>query len=221
MTVTTAIVTVSSSSALNLGQMITRVYTFLRDSDQAWVTKEDVRTWLNDALLDLNARLRLNLASTTGTVGSDGTIQLPADLVEPVSLSIADKIPKQVPNEVFLSWKLPGSVPGHVIFRVVGNTIETYPTTSTASMSFKLEYVKRPSLMLVDADLPTGITRELQLRMIHYAVAQAKVKDGNQSEASYFMTLYLSGLPDAPRELYRDHFVGQGLALTPIEAPYA
>lgn len=198
---------------VTLTELRTRVYNVLRDSGQSFITTAMVDDWLNEGYVDLCARLRIPQKTATGTMSSTGTLNLPDDFVAPVAFSVADIIPEFVPDDHFESWKIPADTPGNlvVLARVrtdVGTvtadtTIETYPTTDTASASYSLTYVYVPTLMSVGGDTPKALPLEMIPRIVYYARAEALWVGGDWSEGDKFFERYRSGLPDATRAVER------------------
>lgn len=194
-----------------------RVYAVLRDSDQTYVTLTEVKQWLNEGLLDLNARLRLRQATATGTSSSTGVVTLPTEFVEATSLWF-DTVPVEfVTDAVFESYYEPAAVtPFAVLARVYNNQIETYP--AQASADYTLRYVERPTLLSADADQPEDLTPELAQRVIDYARAEAKMKEGEYTEHEYYRQRYEEGLPGRPR-VDKKMFPGS-LTLIPQPGPF-
>jgi hypothetical protein len=196
--------TPSASALPTLAQLRSRVYAPLRDSERSFVEPWFVDQLLNEAYLDLCARLRLYEKTATGTVAAAGIITYPTDLVEVKNLWLATAtLPVQfVDADTFLAWANPATdAPYRDIARVTGATFETYP--SAEGIDYTLEYVARPTEMVAESDTPALLTIELVPRIVNYARAYAKWQEGESQEGDKFMALFEQGLPGAPREAWR------------------
>lgn len=192
----------SFSQLKTLAQLRALVYAGLRDSNHSFTESWFVDAMLNEAYLDLNARLRLNQETDTGTTSATGTIAYPSDLVEVVNLWITDANETAVPyimvdNEKFLSWSRPGEAPYVNIARVWNGSIETFPEAQ--SLDYTLEFVGRPASMDADTDTPAILDPEMQPRLVAYARAHAKWAEGMIQEGNQDMAIYEQGLPGSPR----------------------
>ena len=206
----------------NLMQLRELVYVPLRDNERSFVEPWFVDAMLNEAYLDLNARLRIKQVSDTGTTSATGTIPYPSDVVEVMGLWITDADgalqPIQlVTQDVFNSWSKPGNnTPAAYLARVFNGIVETYPALESAD--YTLEYVARPAWMAEDTDQPTSLHPELQPRLIAYAQAKAKWQEGESEEGNQYMAMYEAGLPGPPRMTNALH--PASLMFTPEPGPF-
>lgn len=184
----------------NLEQLRALVYVPLRDNERDFVEPWFVDAMLNEAYLDLNARLRIKRKTATGSSSASGVITIPTDFVEEIDLWFDDPAiqPEFTSDGVFNSYAKRGfSTPVHYLARVFGNTIETYP--EIASAAYTLEYVARPVEMAVDTDTPVELLPEMTPRLVNYATAKAKWQEGEVEEGNQYMAQYEAGLPGPPR----------------------
>jgi len=203
-----------------LTQMRDRVFNRLRDSERVFVTAAEVDQYLNEAVMDLNARLRLSRTSVDATSSTTGTVTYPTELVEIESLWFDDQPVQFVNDETFDSYALAGVEPYTYIARVSGDTIYTYP--ALISLPYTLKYISRPAaLMSNDSDTPSIIPPELTPRLVWYAIAEAKWKEGEAAEAERFMQLYVEGLPGRPRGAHRMRPAPVTLTVEPGPFDYA
>ena len=128
------------------------VYAALRDSERVFTTATTVTSWLNEAYLDLCARLGVPQVTATGSTGAGGTILLPSDLMEVKRLYVNDEPITWVDSETFLSYSMPGDTPDKTIYRIWDGTIETYPIAATEA--YTLEYIGTPTQMSSGTDKP-------------------------------------------------------------------
>lgn len=183
-------------------EMQTSTFAVLRDSERAFVTLAEVKEWLNEGLLDLCARLRLKQTRATGTTSSTGTITLPDEFLENMSLWIDGAPVNFVDDSVFESYSEPASTtPYALLGRVFDGAVETYP--SQISADYEWRYVKRPTELSADGDQPSDLTPELARRVINFARAEAKLKEGEESEYAIYRGRYEEGLPGQPRVAMR------------------
>jgi hypothetical protein len=182
-----------------LTDLTRKVYAVLRDSEKAFVIQEEVEDWINEAIVDLNSRLRILRKETTGTTSSTGTITLPTDYVEtvwlsvlPSSLSDAQTVVEFTNDEVFDSYRLPAKLPANQLARVYGGTLETYPVVE--SQAYTWRYVYKPPVLDSAAD-STTLPAELDVRIVNYARAHGKYKEGEIDEGDRYLALYESYLP--------------------------
>ena len=185
-----------------------RVYAVLRDSEKSFVEDQEVEDLLNEAYLDLTARLRLLRKEATGTTTATGTITLPTDYIEMVWLSVLPTVTSEyqehvewADDRVFDSWRLPGDTPESLLARIFNGTIETYPVA--ASCAYTMRYVYKPTALDSAADEPS-IPEELQVRMVNYARGHTKYKEGEIDEGDRYLALYEQGLPSSPMSSHRE-----------------
>lgn len=190
------------------------VFYALRDTEKAFISDTMVNLWLNQAYLDLCARLRIPEATATGTSSSVGVIPLPTDIVEPKNLIVDDQRMTWVPHDTWLAYDVPDVTPTVPIFRIFGSNIQTLPTA--VSEAYSLEYVKQPTEMTADGSFPSELQPEMLKKLVMYARAEAKVIEGELEEADRYKAEYERGLPDVPRMTYKrvagppDLWVGAG-----------
>lgn len=132
---------------MNLDQIIARTRTVLRDSAGLLITDANIVDWSNEAQLDLQARIKILTASTTGTT-SGNTIALPYNLLEATSLRIGTTDYRFVDEDTWWSWSDAGLTPNEPIARVFADAIELYPTPATGS-TYSLRFFRKPSRMIV------------------------------------------------------------------------
>lgn len=181
-------------------KMKASVYSVLRDSEKTFVADAQVGEWLNEAYLDLCARLRIYRKEATGTLDGSGKVAKPANYLEMQFMAIKptgeDRYGELVfvDDSVFNSYELSGSVPSLTIARVFDGSIETYP--KKAGALYKMRYAAKPVPLDKAGDEP-AIPEELHIRMVNYARAHAKYQEGEQSEGDRYFMLYSEGLPSA------------------------
>ena len=185
-----------------LADLKRRVYSVLRDSEKSFVADQDVEDLLNEASLDLSARLRLLRKQVASTTSATGTVALPTDFIEPVWFSVlpdstadAQEVVEFVDDAVFDSWRLGEGIPPRQLARVFGGVIETYPVV--VSLAYTLRYVYTPAILDSAADL-AAVPAELQVRLVNYARAHCKYKEGELEEGDRYLALYEAGLPGSP-----------------------
>lgn len=202
-----------------------RVRTRLRDSEAAFVTDSSIDQWVNEAYLDLNARLRINKAEATGTASASGVVTLPggppSDVVEITNLwfDATDEFATFVDDFTFNWYANQAQQTGSAVLARMGttqDTVETYP--AMANKAWTLEYIKRPTLMTSGSHTPSALTEELVPRLVWYAVAEALWQENMNEEADIFMSRYMEGLPGSPRAMYRKD--PQTLTLIPEQGPF-
>jgi len=190
-----------------LAQMRDRVFYVLRDSERAFVTATEVDYWLNEGYLDLNARLRLTQDIDTGTfVLATGSIALPADCLELVSVWIGDTLTRVtlVDHDTYMSWATSDETPEVTIAQVWANAIEPYPLPADGT-AYALYYISQPTELTDGGHSPVSLTPELAQRVVNYARAQAKWKEGEADEGDRYYSLFVEGLPGQPRLTHRLH----------------
>lgn len=198
----TAAVTQSAGTLPSLATLRTRVYAPLRDSERSFVETWYVDQLLNEAYIDLNARLRIKQVSLSSTATAGGVVAFPADMVEVISLWFGDTQAAFVDDATYDYYVNNSLDTGSVIYaHVFGTDISTYPVQ--ASAAYVLNYVARPTEMVGETDTPSDLTFELVPRIVNYARAYAKWQEGEFEEGNQFMALYEQGLPGSPRNAYR------------------
>jgi hypothetical protein len=186
--------------------MVARVRNALRDSEAVFITDAMIGEWINEAYLDLCARLPLLRKDATGTTSSTGTITLPADFISLLSLRIDDTsgdtfvTPIYATDDIFLSYRSPDVIPAPTLYRIWEGVIETWPEQQ--SLTYYMEYAYKPD-ELSGSDEPV-IAEELHVRLVNYARAHAKLIEGETEESDRYMSLYIEGLPTAPTSMRRE-----------------
>lgn len=180
------------------------VFDFLRDTERIFITEEAVKRWLNEAYLDLNARLRLNQQAVVDTTDDEGVITPPDGFLEMVSLWIGDIPVTVVDDSVFESYFEPALTylePDVIIARFYSGVFQTWPVQDT--IEYKLRYIQTITPMVNLDDQPTALTPELCVRLRKYALSEAWTKEGEMERAGIAMQEYLEGLPSRPRLMHR------------------
>jgi hypothetical protein len=178
-------------------QLEDNVYAVLRDSSKTFVLSVEVKGWINEAYLELVARQGLLRKPATGTTNADGEITLPSDFIKVDSFWVAtddpelNESPVVARDDIFLWHRNNTSSPDVTLYRIFNGTIETYPVAE--SRSYVLEYVYKPTALSAGSDVPV-IPEELHVKLVNYARAHAKWKEGEQTEGDRYMGLYLDGL---------------------------
>lgn len=181
-------------------KMKASVYSVLRDSEKTFVADAQVGEWLNEAYLDLCARLRNYRKEASGSLDSNGKVAKPVNYLElqfmAIKASGADRYQELtfVDDFVFNSYELNGVTPSAPIARVFDGYIETYPAQANAL--YKMRYAAKPTPLDKAGDQPV-LPEELHVRMVNYARAHAKYQEGEGSEGDRYLMLYAEGLPSA------------------------
>lgn len=192
----------TSPNLPTLTRLRSLVYAPLRDDERSFVEPWFVDAMLNEAYIDIVARLRLKPLEVTATTSAGGLITVPSDFIEIIDLWIGTSRVSFVTDPTFQFFAVPGASIDSTIARMDGqSTIETYPVQ--VSQSYTLRYAARPTEMVQDGDVPSSISRELCPRIVNYARAHAKWQEGMEDEGSRYMALYEQGLPTAPRDQFK------------------
>ncbi len=197
-----AVVTQSSPNLPTLSRLRSLVYAVLRDDERSFVEPWFVDAMLNEAYIDIVARLRLKPTEVSSTTTAGGLITVPSDYIEPIDIWVGTEKVDFVPDPTFQFFAVPGAAIETIIARMDGqSTIETYPVQ--ISKTYTLRYAARPTELIADSDQPVSISRELCPRIVHYARAHAKWQEGMEDEGAKYMALYEQGLPTAPRDQFK------------------
>lgn len=184
---------------MNLTELRSRVRTVVEDSSGAYVTEGEIDDWLNEAQLDLAARLKLlqaELSSTMGAAGTsvaNGTIDLPSGFVSAISLRFSTSDVEFVDDDYFWGASDESGSLSNPIARVFNDKIEIYPAAESGT-AFKLRYTKKPTDLSAGADIP-ALPEELHKKMVRYAQAHARLKEGYEGQHDRYMAMYEQGLP--------------------------
>jgi hypothetical protein len=186
--------------------METSVFAVLRDTSKTFVLSTEVKEWLNEAYLDMVARTGLLRKQATGSTSATGTVTLPSDFINMTSFWVAsddpsiNDEPEFVRDDIFLSHRNNNTTLDTTIFRIFNGVIQTYP--ALVSSSYVLEYVYKPPALSAGGDVPL-IPEELHVKLIHYARAHAKWKEGEETEGDRYYSLYNQGLQPVPADAAR------------------
>lgn len=194
------------------------VYAVLRDTSKTFVLSTEVKEWINESYLDIVARTGLLRKEATGTTSSVGEITLPSDFVQVTSFWVAtddtnvNVSPEATRDEIFLSHRNNTTDISTTLYRIFNDTIETYPEAQ--SVSYVLEYVYKPTALSSGSDVPL-IPEELHVKLVNYARANAKWKEGEDTEGDRYYALYRDGLPLAAPDAGRRNNPGP-IDLVPV-----
>lgn len=189
-------------------QLKTRTYDVFRDTGQTFVTPTMVGSWINEAYLEVNARLGILRKSAADTFDANGKDTLPADFIRATNIYVttATNVTEQlqiVDDNRFLAWKTSGSTPGALIGRIFGGSIETWP--AQVSKAYTMEYVYKPVVLSADGDVP-ALPEELHVRLQNYARGMAYMAENDEQMSSVYMAMYEAGMPNiAPTAITRDN----------------
>lgn len=187
---------------LTLQEIQARVNTVIRDPSKVFVTDENVKDWVNEAQLELAARFRSFIAESTGTVGVDGDVDLPADFLEVRRLHLGTVVPfdrvEMVTDDVFNDQVDNTTTPSHSVGRIApGNlAIEIYPVPGSG-VAFTLRYYQAPDDLAASGDISL-LPAILHTKLVRYAQAQACIKIREFDQAAAYEGLYQEGLPPPP-----------------------
>lgn len=189
---------------LALSELRDRVYALCMDSARTYIDPSEVDDWLNEAYIDVAVRLKLIKGTASGTTSAGGLITLPADSSELIALrlpNLPDDI-EFVDNKTFLETKDTNAYVFPTQGRVFNGQIELIPAPSTGT-AYELKYVKVPTALSADEDV-TLLPREVDQRLVWYALAFAKLKEGEMGQHDRFFNMYEMGLPPSPLGLWKD-----------------
>jgi hypothetical protein len=187
------------SNALKLGDMKNQVWSVVKDSG-SFITPDDIIGWVNEAQMDLAARLGLSQEEISSTTPAGFTIALPPtpssqdQVVKVTSLRLfPDDDVEFVASENWGAWKDEDGTPLHTIGRIYNGVIELYPTPNTGT-AYELRYESLPPPLANDDDAST-LPHHLHPRLVYYARAMALLKAGEMGAADRFQQMYENGLP--------------------------
>lgn len=192
-----------------------KVYTVTRDSGRDFITEDDVDLWIQEAMDDLSSRLHLVQGSTSSTT-SGNTIAIPDDYVALIWLEITksgagNDYVHWVDEDVWNYHSEVGADPGVWYGRPFNGNFEIYPTPDTGT-AYEMRFWKS-----TDSSL-TEFTGTLKTRIVNYARAHAKYKEGEFQAGDRYMGLYEEGLPSR-NDRGRHHHPGP-LTIVPLGGPF-
>lgn len=158
-----------------------RVYSYVNDSTRTFITESDVDMWIQEGLDDISSRLRMSQGEVTDT--TTGTIEIPADMVEPISLLVGSGYVSWVSDNTYAQAIESDIGP---VARVFNGQVEVTPVPEETT------YTLRYWSMASDTSLIRG---NLKVRLVNYAVSRAKAKEGDFGASEHFLGLYERGLP--------------------------
>lgn len=200
--------------AFTLEDMRQRVYNLLRDSERNFISPDMIAAWLNMAQADICLRTRTMTNATTGS-GATTAISLPTDFIAGQSLTLTNTEGTArvefTSEDIFDSYQDANVVPPHTLARVWQGNIELFPTP-IAGTTYSLRYAYIPADLANPDDVCT-LPMGLQLKMVSYAVAQAKYAEAEIDEADRYMAEYERELP-APN-IGKEKYVVGPISLVP------
>lgn len=158
-----------------------RVYAFINDSPRTFVTESLVDMWIKEGLEDLASRLPLSQNEVTDV--TTGTIDIPLNMVRPISLQVGSGKVKWTSDNTY-----DAAVDSDIglLARVFNGTIEVTPVPEETT------YTLRYWSIASDTSLIRG---NLKIRLVNYAVSRAKAKEKDYSASEHYLGLYERGLP--------------------------
>lgn len=191
-----------SSVLAGYNELREKVFTVVRDSSRNFVTEADVDLWLGEGMDDLSSRLHLsqNTKTDSDSAISGNTIAIPTDFVDLIWLKVDrsgsdNDYVLPVDEELFNYYEESGADLSVTIARSFDGSFELYPTPS--GTDYTLRYWSSTSTDL------TAFTGTLRTRMVNYARAHAKYKEGEFTAGDRYLELYERGLP-APSDAGRN-----------------
>jgi len=191
---------------LSLTEIWARVNTVIRDPAKGFVTDANVTDWVNEAQIDLAGRYRTFLVATSGTVGADNDIDLPADFLELRRVKLGAAAPfnhvEIVSDDVFDSYVDRGATPPHELGRFFYPTsagpmaIELYPAQAS-TVAWTMRYYAAPDDMTAGGDI-SPLPARLHIKLVQYAQAQACIKMREFDQGATYLQMFEQGLPPAP-----------------------
>ncbi len=186
--------------------LIGRARSFVRDATGSFIDDDDLGNWINEAYRDLAARLsilqRQEESNITGLTPADRqTLALPVSsgnaTYEILSLRLGDVDVQFVADEVFNSWQDSAGTPPVTIARVFDGQIELYPIPEEGT-EYTLRYAFVPAELVQQNDIHI-LPVQLERKLVEYAVAQAKYKDGDDPAGDRWFMRYEQDLPQVSR----------------------
>lgn len=174
------------------GELITRARTFVRDEGASFIDDDDLGNWINEAQTDLAARTEVLDHEVTGTTSDNIAFPTP-DMVTFRSLRLGTDDVEFVSDDDFNIIKDLGVTSPNTIARVFDDVIELYPTPE-ADTEYTLRYSQIPYGLVQPNDLHS-LPLQMERKLIEYAVAQAKYKDGDPGDGDRWLARYEQGLP--------------------------
>ena len=185
---------------MNRGEMRSRVRSVVRDTAGTFVTDDDINDWLEEANIDLAARLRLLQGEDTGTT-TGNSVTLPTDFIAMHTLRLGTEDDVMfTDDDVWTSYSDEAVSVTNTLGRIWEGAAQLYPTPADGT-AYALRYYRTPVAMsdTTDSELPVSF----HTKMVNYARAHASIKDGEQSQANMYFSLYEQGLPPVSRERER------------------
>ncbi len=184
------------------GDLVERARSFTRDTSGAFIEDEDLAVWINEAYKDIASRLQIAQREEAWHIGGATpaerqTLPLPTSsgrsTYEVLSLRLGTVDVQFVNDDLFNDWQDGHDVPPVTIARIFDGQIELYPIPAE-NTEYTLRYAFVPADLVQASDqhmLPTHLERKL----VEYAVASAKLKDGDDATSDRFFARYEQGLP--------------------------
>lgn len=178
-------------------QLQNRTYAVIRDPSKVFVLLSEVKDWLNEAQLEIAARLRCIDKELSDTFAdATGVEPVPADFVDIEGFRIGTADVVFVDSQSFWGAKdesLTLEEPAAYLGRIFGGNFEVYPAPAAAT-AYKLRYIRKPATLSGDSDVPE-IPEEWHVHMTYYATARALYKLNEEGNADRYMAMYQEGLP--------------------------
>ena len=191
--------------------LIGRARSYGRDDGGGFIDDVDYMNWLNEAALDLGARLQL-FEQEISTTTAGNTLSLPTtpELVEMTSLLLGTtNYVRFVSSEEWDANNKAVTTPTDTLARVFDEHIELYPTPATGTVAL-LRYKMLPP-RLVNGEDTVALPSHLERKMVEFSCSRARYKDGDFDGGNNWNLLYEQGLPGISDG--REKFFTQPLSL--------
>ena len=180
--------------------MQARLRSLSNDSGSTFITNEDLKDWINEGYTDLVTREQLLVAESakamgdSGTSVANGTFDLPTDFLAVVGFRVGTADVDFVDDSYFWDYTDAGTTPITTFARIWNSKIELYPKPSSGT-SVTLRYVKQPADLSAGGDTP-AIPTNLHPKLVYYAAARMKMKEGDGQAAEMYLMSYERNLRD-------------------------
>lgn len=190
---------------MNFGQQVSMVKTLFGDSSGAMVSDSDIKTFLNAAQIDVARRTTyLGKRAQTSSVASDGTYELPDDLllIKKVTYNGTklEKIDEEVLDDLNPTADNGSSVGTPTHYYLWGRILHLNPWPESAgSGNIDIWYIKSPAELVDDTDV-TELPANCHEDMVKYALALCKEVDDDYNAVANIRSEYELRLTSSTQE---------------------
>lgn len=179
---------------MTLSELVTRVRAIFGDENEVVIDIADVVRWANDGQLELARRTEaLEAIQAINVVSGTKSYPVAADFLLETRVTwngygLTRKTKQELARD-YPNRDVEASTGSILHYYISGRNINLYPTPSASEAgvgNLKLEYVKRPTALVLNTQETFDLPVEMHDDLVDYCLVRAKELDDDLSAAGYY-----------------------------------